>query len=224
MPENTVDSVSTTNPPTTNPPTTDPPTTDPPTTNPPATIHPVTDEEFIELANFTSRYHASFCPQGIVTCLEVDGKRTQLQRVPPHSESSPNYDATILVQENSLSDMKPKVWENIRWVGPPEGKPILGPAQGTRDTKIKYDKNGNFSAAIILTNMTEIHNPPSSLFPPGSDRNKAYECRIVETDIPLSERMDPVCKWEPSLRPVRYKHYTTGEWTNVPAPDSSEAS
>jgi hypothetical protein len=214
MPENTVNLVSTTN----------PPTTDPSTTNPPASNNPVTDDEFIELANFTRLYHANFCPKGIVTCLEVDGKRTQLQRVPSHSQSSPNYDATILVQENSLRALSPKVWENFSRVGPPEGRPILGAAQGTRDTKINYDENGNFSAAVILTNMKEIDNPPSSLFPPGCDRNKAYECRIVETDLPLSERMDPVCNWEPSLRPVRYTDYTTGEWTKVPAPDSSEAS
>ena len=223
MPDSTVDSATTTAPPTTTP-----LTTTPSTTTPLATTRPDSDDGFFGPAKVIRRYGASYCPKGIVTCSEVDGSITDIEVAWWHPLPENDYAASMLAQVDSLRDIALEVWgEEVEWLGRPAKRPEspnLPPFQGTVEKCIKDDEDGSFSGAMILANMTEILDPPSSLFRPGSDNNKAYICTIVKTLKPLTELMSPVYHWVPNQPRTRYKHYGTGEWTDVPLLDRSSTS
>jgi hypothetical protein len=182
-----------------------------------------TDEEFFRPANRTRSYGANFCADGVVTCLEVDGIQKDFRYVHSMSKFTVGYASFVKVQDNTLEYGKPKIWEEVKWMKADEAEPVL-PTEDSRDIKTCRDPEGNILGVMILTNMVEIPDPPSSLFSPGTSANKAYNCAIVVTN-PSLDGMAETYGWEPSQPLAQYRrcldhgafHPDPNEMVDVPA-------
>jgi len=200
-----------------------------PVSAPPTTAPPDSDDGIFERANYTGYYKASYCPDGVVTCLETDGKIDHIRVIRERSLRVPDYEAYISVKDNTLKRIERQIMGKVAWTGPWWERPSLRLFEGCSSARFPSENNGILSGATILENMMEIPNPPSEFFPPGSVGNKAYKCTIIETLDPLVPIMDPRSAWganQPVMGDQNLSAYllTTDNWTVVPSVDSSSAS